>query len=1293
MMSSSTTSQTILSASAFVGSIGVNTHVSYAWGGYNDLALVEDDLKYLGVTKLRDGLSNIPGAQPVLDGLAAAGYKFDLGISSSVPGSGAAGLQQYLSALDAFEAKHPGSIIALEGLNEVNHQAFSYNGSSTISAAAEFQAAFYTAVKGDAALANISVYNVTLAYNDPSDFAKLGNLSGSTDFANAHAYASTGTTPSVALASELATAASAAPGKPIVITETGYTTLSNTPYLGVDETVQAKSILNTLVDAYKDGVSTTYLYQLLDASPSNDPSDPESHFGLFNADGTPKFAATAIHNLTTILSDNGTGGQQPTAALNYSLTGLPPSGNSMVLGKSNGAYELVVWAEPKAWDGTTGTEINNPSQSVTVNLGGVHHSVSVYDPLSGTTAIATYTDVSQIVINVSDHPVIIEIDAPPPTSSTPVGPVNVSGTAAQIVAELSDLNAATTLKTITLTDSHVLSVATEATMNYMISHYGNALAAIQGGYQFSVTTSTSDWSVTKIFSSSATLVSTTTSVFSSGVITSKQTVNASGSTDTITYTAGVATQEVIVQANGNKTTKTFAANGSVTAITIQNTDGTASTAVYANGVQTQLYVTNIDGTHINYFYGITGQPYTTQILQITTTGVVKLVTEKRADGSVYYTKALNADGSTTARFYDATTQTKTTEIVTYANGSSLTNTFTTSGTITEAVAKALNGTVTTTVYTAGVKSSVYIANSDGSKETQQFDSTGHLTSDYAQHTDGSSSTTLYSSGVKTKVYITNADASRDYYFYNVTGQTYANEHDHLNAAGNIVSVTRTHADGSLAYTQVINSDGSKVTDQYDSTGNKTSEVTNGADGSTTTDLYNTSGALTQHVVKAASGTTTTNYSGGYTASIYVTNADGSKDSKLFDSTGHLTSDYAQNKDGSYSTTVYAAGVETAMYLTNADGSHDNYFYNVTGQSYTNEHDQLDAAGHLLSVTRTHADGSLAYTQVINSDGSKVTDQYDATGHKTSEVANHADGSTITDLYDTAGTLTQDVAKTASGTTTTNYSGGYTASIYVTNADGSKDSKLFDSAGHLTSDYAQNKDGSSSTTVYTASVKTALYATNADSSHDNYFYNVSGQTYTNEHDHLDASSHVQSVTRTHADGSLDYSQVINSDGSKVTDLYDSTGSKTQEILNNADGTSDVFKFVVSGSPGAVEHDSYAANGSLLTIDTLNSNGTHNVLAVTAGLTISGGNGDDTFSTAPGTTTVTFDHGNDVINNFHAGTAANHDTISILKALVSDYSQLQFTQNGTDTLIHISATDSITLKNVYATNLSQSDFHFV
>src|SRR3954471_2674741 len=500
--------QTVLSASGFISSVGVNAHAGFGWTGYNNLALMVDDLKYLGVTHVRDAMAIDPAAQPVVEGLAAAGYKFDFLVSSALPQLGAAGLQNYFVSLEKFLASHPGSISAIEGLNEANHQPFSYNGSSTLGAAAQYQSALYHAVKGDAALARIPVYNLSLAYNDPQGYSQLGNMSGSVDFVNAHAYVSTGATPNSSLAATLSAVAAAAPGKPVVITETGYTTQANTQYLGVDETVQAKSILNTLVDAYKAGVSATYLYEMFDRDSSANNTDPEANFGLFNSDGTPKLAATAIHNLTSILADDGKGGLQPTDPLNYTLSNMPASGSSMVLGKSNGAYELVVWAEPKLWNDSTDSEVSNPTQTVTVSLGGVHHSVKVYDTLAGTAAIASYTDVSTITIPVSDHPLIIEIDAPATTPIPPDTRTSVRGTAAQIVPQLSDMSSSTALKTITLTDSHVLPVASKATMDYMIAHYGGALSKIEGGYSFSVTNTAATWRSTNTYDAGGTLVST-----------------------------------------------------------------------------------------------------------------------------------------------------------------------------------------------------------------------------------------------------------------------------------------------------------------------------------------------------------------------------------------------------------------------------------------------------------------------------------------------------------------------------------------------------------------------------------------------------------------------------------------------------------------------------------------------------------------------------------------------------------------------------------------------------------------
>ena len=105
-MATTTPDQTILSANAFVGSIGVNTHVGFSWGGYDNLSMmVQDSLEYLGVTRLRDGMATIPEAQPVLNGLAADGYKFDLLVPSGLPASGSAALQQYLVSVEQFRRR------------------------------------------------------------------------------------------------------------------------------------------------------------------------------------------------------------------------------------------------------------------------------------------------------------------------------------------------------------------------------------------------------------------------------------------------------------------------------------------------------------------------------------------------------------------------------------------------------------------------------------------------------------------------------------------------------------------------------------------------------------------------------------------------------------------------------------------------------------------------------------------------------------------------------------------------------------------------------------------------------------------------------------------------------------------------------------------------------------------------------------------------------------------------------------------------------------------------------------
>jgi hypothetical protein len=1168
-----TANQTILSAASFIDSIGINTHAGYSWAAYNNASLVIDDLKYLGVTTVRDSFASDPSAVPVMNALAAAGVKFDFVTSSDLPATGSTGLTQYVASIDAFLAAHPGSIVALEGLNEANIQSFSYHGSSSLSAAAQFQADLYTAIRSDADLGSVSVYNMTLGLNDTAGYASLGNLANYADFSNAHAYVATSTPNQYGINYSLNAASTSAVGKASVITETGYTTLASTSGLGVDQTVQAKSILNLLVDSYSDGVKMTYLYELFDRDSSSSNTDPEAHFGLFNSDGTPKLAAKALHNLTSILADDGAGGHTPTASLNYTLGNMPATGNSMVLGKSNGAYDLVVWAEPKLWNDNTDTEVSNPTTSVAVHLGAVHKTVVIYDPLTGTVPIATYHNVQDFNVPVSDHPLVIEIDPPSSSVVPPAAVTAVTDTSADVVAQLSDLNAAGTVTSITLTDTHVLTVASEATMKYIIAHYGSVLSAIKGGYSFAVTIDGGSWKLTTNYDSAG-----------------KQT-----STDESAYVNGVIAYELVT-----------------------NADGSTATTNFANGVKTQTTVNNIDHSKDTYIYATTGK--LTEIDHRDPSGKLTTVTKIAADG-------------------------------------------------------------TTTV--------------------DQYTTAGKLTSETITHTDGSSSTTLYTTaGAKSYVFVTNADQSHDNYSYGITGQTYTSQLQHVDASGNVTGVWRYHSNGSLDYTQSTAADGSVTSTQYNAAGVKTAQSVTHPGGAKEYYAFNITGQAytTEHSSYDASGKLALferfHADGSY--ALKVITANGVTTTDQYDAKGVLISEVVTYANGSSHTSAYASGVKTQMAVTNIDETRDVYLYNVTGQSYTTQHSHYDASGKLMEIDQQHADGTLNYTQTTVADGTRTGIYYNASGVKISENIVHTDGSresytfnikgqayaTEHSVYDASGFLTTFERERADGTD---------FSKVTKSADGTSVTDLYDTAGHLTGETVIRADGSASVSTFSAGVLTKQAVTNADHSHDYYAYGVTGQTYANQVTHVDASGRTTLLVQTHTDGTLDFKETFAADGSTNSFHYDTQGNVTSQVQVGTNGARDVYNFNF-GSEGTTQHVSYNSSGSVLQTDVTTANGAHQVTAFKADQTLEGGNGNDQFVFSTASTTMLFDHGNDMVANFHAGSTAGYDVIQISKSLAADYSHLQLEQSGQDTVIHFGGSDSITLAHVTASQLAHNNFIF-
>jgi hypothetical protein len=337
----------------------------------------------------------------------------------------------------------------VEGPNEVNEFPQYYNGLGGAAAADAYQADLYKSIHSDPNLAGVKVLPFSLSIG--LDITGYGDVSASADLGNVHAYAGGGAPPYDQLsywASQLTTT----PGKPQVITETGYTTTFD-PRGGVTQDVQAKWLMDTLLGNYTNGIVKTFIYQLEDSYAG---SGTEQNYGLYTVDGTPKQAATDVHNLTSILADKGANAQTFTpGTLNYTVSGLDPEhGFQNVFAKSNGSFDVALWSEPSFFNASTGQESDVTPSNVTVALQGTYD-VDVFDPVLGTSAITHAQGVSSINVQLSTDPLIVEVT---PTGGGTVAATPVSATT---TATSSDTTTATSSNTTTATSSNTATTSTD----------------------------------------------------------------------------------------------------------------------------------------------------------------------------------------------------------------------------------------------------------------------------------------------------------------------------------------------------------------------------------------------------------------------------------------------------------------------------------------------------------------------------------------------------------------------------------------------------------------------------------------------------------------------------------------------------------------------------------------------------------------------------------------------------------------------------------------------------------------
>ena len=395
---------------AFIDSLAVNTHVNYTDGAYANVRNVADDLAWLGIHNVRDASPGYAPPFPSYIYLARRGIKFDFGVRSDFD----AGIAQ-----DArLNAAVPGSVIAIEGFNEIDNQPVTYDGLKGTAAGVAAQREIYARVHSTSALAGVPVYDLT-----GFDIKSVDTRANSADYVNQHFYPQNGEQPSYNANGDrwMGSAIDAVKKfhRPCVLTEFGYFSLPQAGWylLGVDEPTQAKGVLNGYMDAAAAGVTRIYVYELLDEKPDPQNKDVGMHFGLFRNDNSPKRVAYAIHNLTSILNAGTTRGGKHTATrgtLAYSLSGMPVSANSLLLQKKDGGFVLALWNETPMWDRAHGTPVTEPPAHVELDFGALASRVEVYDPLVSASPLESHRNLRRIDVSVPDHPVLIELQVAHP---------------------------------------------------------------------------------------------------------------------------------------------------------------------------------------------------------------------------------------------------------------------------------------------------------------------------------------------------------------------------------------------------------------------------------------------------------------------------------------------------------------------------------------------------------------------------------------------------------------------------------------------------------------------------------------------------------------------------------------------------------------------------------------------------------------------------------------------------------------------------------------------------------------
>jgi hypothetical protein len=412
---------TAVRSADFLNSIGTLSAISVRG---ESLPKTIECANYLGIRWLRAGIEGDVPLQQFIELHRQAGLRFSWGF-----GSGSANLPKLLETARQIEAA--GALLAFEGPNEPNNWGITYQGQAggrngTWTPVANLMRDLCQAVKNDPALKSYSVWSISEGGAETDNvglqFLRIPQGAQSVmpagtkfaDFANVHNYIyhpnSAGLADNKTWNAADPTSACKVDGLygeygstwahhypgysganlltlPRVTTETG-TTVGG----AITEEIQALNLMSMYLDQFKRGWSYTGVYLLRDRVDESG----NQKFGFYKPDYTPRKAAIYLHNLTTILADRGSIDRP--GQLDYTIPAEPATTHDLLLQRSDGAFQLVVW-----------NERIKGSDDISVDLGGAYPLVKVYDPTVGTTPTQTLKNVHSVSLSLSNHPMIVEL--------------------------------------------------------------------------------------------------------------------------------------------------------------------------------------------------------------------------------------------------------------------------------------------------------------------------------------------------------------------------------------------------------------------------------------------------------------------------------------------------------------------------------------------------------------------------------------------------------------------------------------------------------------------------------------------------------------------------------------------------------------------------------------------------------------------------------------------------------------------------------------------------------------------